>query len=238
MINLVNYIKIQISAVACMCLLAEWMRYPPCLRCRFGLNISLQLTSSHHARQEMCSWVIRPAALVFHFTSRGEIHTLSGADMLCSFLFSSCTNLWDVGTGCFDVPDMIELIKWNVSLSLICIVFLHSPGPCVSLPLHGPPVCESLISALVAVQMALCWCFTMGLRSVCLMPSTHSNFSTAAVSWLYLSKMILQQASGLLMCTRLHWIKRKLWNHRCSIEIAGTSQAVNISFSKILHIHL
>nr|XP_020453588.1 coiled-coil domain-containing protein 63-like isoform X2 [Monopterus albus] len=26
-----------------------------------------------------------------------------------------------------------------------------------------PPVCTSLISALVAVQMALCWCFTMGL---------------------------------------------------------------------------
>lgn len=48
-------------------------------------------------------------------------------------------------------------------------------------PPLGPPVCESLISALVAVQMALCWCFTMGLRSVRLMPSTHSNFSTPAV---------------------------------------------------------
>lgn len=95
------------------------------------------------------------------------------------------------------------LFKFFVITHLLSLS--HSPGPCVSLPplpCSVPPVRESLISALVAVQMALCWCFTMGLRSVCLMPSTHSNFSTPAVSWLYLSlsKMILYQASLLLMC--------------------------------------
>lgn len=90
-------------------------------------------------------------------------------------------------TSCLDVPDMIQMIRshLNVPLSLISCLYLHFRSLCPSLPLLPPPtVCESLISALVAVQMALCWCFTIGLRSECLMPSAHSNFSTTAVSFL------------------------------------------------------
>lgn len=87
----------------------------------------------------MCSWVIRPAALAFHFSSSGKIHILSG---LCSFLFSLCTNLLDVSTDSFDVSDMIQLIKshLNVSLSQLCFLFYTHQVPVSLLPPWSPCV--------------------------------------------------------------------------------------------------
>lgn len=129
----------------------------------------------------MCSWVITAAALVFHSASSGEIHLLSGfvwrgaSCFLCAQTSEICaTTLMFQTWSRWSSPIEMFLCHWSV-------FFIYTPGPCVPPPLD-PPVCESLISALVAVQMALCWCFTMGLRSVCLMPSAHSNFSTPAVS--------------------------------------------------------
>lgn len=92
--------------------------------------------------------------------------------MLCSFMFSLCIKPRDVT---FTPLMFYTLSSWSCSIfifiaQLFCLS--HSPGPC---PLLSPLVRESLIWALVAVQMALCWCFTMGLRSMCLMPRTHTK---------------------------------------------------------------
>lgn len=132
----------------------------------------------------MCSWVITPAALVFHSASSGEIHLLSGYEEEPPVFLCAQTSEIFASTLMFQTWS-----RWSSPIEMfLCHWFvfsIYTPGPCVPPPLD-PPVCESLISALVAVQMALCWCFTMGLRSVCLMPSAHSNFSTPAVSFLFL----------------------------------------------------
>lgn len=129
-------------------------------------------------------------------------------------------------TSCYDVSDMIQMIRLHLNYVVFCcwlVIFIYTSGPCVPPP-PGPPVCKSLISALVAVQMALCWCFTIGLRSVCLMPSAHSNFHTTAVPFLSFGvfcKTIPQHASGLHMFSRWYGgfvLRGSFKNHRWSME--------------------
>lgn len=202
--------------------LLDVMRYPPCVRYRLVLNINLErprLPSSHHAGGRKCGfeWLGRRLSSSTLPEVERSIHSLSwyGAQLPVFFVHKPPTRwastafmfqTWSSRSG----PIQIFLDYWFVSF-----FFLQPPPTPRSLcPSHPsiPPVCESLVSALVAVQMALCWCFTMGLRSVCLMPSTHSNFSTAAGFIYVLSQLIPEQASGFLMCTRLY----------CGLEIRGS----------------
>lgn len=92
-------------------------------------------------------------------------------------------SLWHFS--CVDPEDHTQFkCLFVLFLSLISF-FIYVPGPRAPPPLpptNGLPVCESLIAALVAVQMALCWCFTIGLRSVCLMPLTHTQTSPLQLS--------------------------------------------------------
>lgn len=128
----------------------------------FGLNISLwqfQLASSHHAEGRKCAleWL--------------------GLQL-------SSSTLPAVERSVFLVPHVcrpLSLLMFYTSFNWSSLIFFSRyhwfvlPFITLQHPPSCPPVCKSLISALVAVQMALCWCFTMGLRSVCLLPSTYSK---------------------------------------------------------------
>lgn len=123
------------------------------LRSRFGLNISLeqlQLTSSCR-RQEMCSWVIRPAALVFPFTSSGGIHILSGLIWFAASCFL-CAQTSEIFRYLHGLPwcvrhNSADQVPFKCFFITDLFVFLHFPGPCVPPP-PSVPLCASPSSQL------------------------------------------------------------------------------------------
>lgn len=169
----------------------------------------------------MCSWVIRPAALVFHLSTSKKIHALSGLILLCSFLFSLFANLYDVPLMFHTVYDWSSfyiqncLYHWCVfsltlSRSLCAPPLTHPPpprSPCVRVPHLSFGCCAdgSLLvlhnGSKVSVPHAI---------------NTRSNFSTPAVLWSIcnLTKMIplSNTISAVHVCTFALWsrIMRKL----------------------------
>lgn len=165
---------------------------PAMLEKQLGLNISLerlQLTSSRQGGDRKCAleWLDHHALSSTPPAMEGSEYSLgSYSEPLLAFFFYWMylnQRIWRFP------PDSTDRVPFKCFFVLFCFVFffyLHSPGPCVPPPPQLPCVLVPRL-LLVAVQMALCWCFTMGLRSVCLcfMPSTHSNFSTPDVGWLF-----------------------------------------------------
>lgn len=195
----------------------------------FSLSFEqLQPTSSHNAEGRKCAleWLARQQLLSFTKAPEEEMSRLGAGLYNGSSLLSLHRKLWDVSHQLLwrfrHDPDDQVAFKWCFFCYWL-VIFIYTPGPCVPPP-PGPPVCKSLISALVAVQMALCWCFTIGLRSVCLMPSAHST-STRQLSHSYhlvfFVKKIPQHASGLHMFSRWYGsfvLGGSFKNHRWSME--------------------
>lgn len=132
---------------------------PAILRSRFGLIIiliELQLTSSHRAgcrRQELCSWVIRPAALVFHLGCSRTILVLSRL-MCCAAPCFLCVRILGEGpTDCFKVSD--NIYSWSSPItiflyhwSLLCFLFHTLLVPVQPPPPPSVPLCASHSSQL------------------------------------------------------------------------------------------